>query len=255
MAPEIIRGKFFGHFFTGYFFLTRIGLSYGLEVDMWAVGVIAFVMMGGYVPFDGENDSEVFASILGLKFYFQSPEWDHVGQDGRDFIRSLLKLNPSERLTARQALGHSFITKFAPESMRTIPPLPSDQSNSTPATEEPKMTSTSVHGSSNRGRTESGSKTNKVKQTQQTPEKLDLSKNPRQTVLDRISTLCKSLGKDDPRSGELKYMKAIVTATGTGTSKLEVAILEETWERLNIVQTPSTGTAVTKQISGSTKKK
>eukprot|EP01127_Copromyxa_protea_P011568 TRINITY_DN2911_c0_g1_i1.p1 TRINITY_DN2911_c0_g1~~TRINITY_DN2911_c0_g1_i1.p1 ORF type:complete len:620 (-),score=129.52 TRINITY_DN2911_c0_g1_i1:76-1935(-) len=222
MAPEIIRG-----------------MSYGLEVDMWAVGVIAFVMMGGYVPFDGENDSEVFASILGLKFYFQSPEWDHVGQDGRDFIRSLLKINPVDRLTARQALSHSFITKFTSESQRAIPPVPSPEATSAPEKVEEREKEKETK--SGRPRSESGTKStsSKVKNSSPPPEKLDLTKNPRQLVLDRIATLSRSL-KDDPRSGEVKYMKAIVSATGTCTSKLEIAILEETWERLNVIQSPST---------------
>lgn len=231
MAPEIIRGM---KICTIPEANKPVGMSYGLEVDMWAVGVIAFVMMGGYVPFDGDNDSEVFASILGLKFYFQSPEWDHVGQDGRDFIRSLLKLNPGERLTARQALTHPFITKFAPENFRTVPPLPSETS---PVQASPP--SDDIKNSSNtRGRGDSNLKSNsgKIKAPSTVAsDKLDLTKNPRQAVLDRISNLSKSIGKDDAKSGELKYMKSIVSATGTCTSKLEVAILEETWERLNVV--------------------
>lgn len=240
MAPEIIRGIITWHGNAD----SHLGMSYGLEVDMWAIGVIAFVMMGGYVPFDGDNDSEVFASILGLKFYFQSPEWDHVGQDGRDFIRSLLKLNPADRLTSRQALSHSFITKYTPEALRMIPPLPS---------ESPGATHTD--GPNGRVRTDSAGKNNSKIKTQVVAtlsEKLDLTKNPRQSVLDRISNLSKNIGKDDVRSGELKYMKNIVNATGTCTSKLEVAILEETWERLNIIQNQPATPPVKQPLASST---
>jgi serine/threonine protein kinase len=47
------------------FELTQLAVTYGPEVDMWAIGVITYVMLGGFPPFDGENDTEVFASILG----------------------------------------------------------------------------------------------------------------------------------------------------------------------------------------------
>eukprot|EP01127_Copromyxa_protea_P011399 TRINITY_DN2864_c1_g1_i3.p1 TRINITY_DN2864_c1_g1~~TRINITY_DN2864_c1_g1_i3.p1 ORF type:complete len:390 (-),score=77.34 TRINITY_DN2864_c1_g1_i3:112-1281(-) len=102
MAPEIIKS-----------------VSYGAEVDMWAIGVITYVMLGGFPPFDGENDIEVFASILGTKYSYPSPEWDHVGDDGMNFIDSLLKLEPQDRLTAVEALSHPFIVKYSPESLRT----------------------------------------------------------------------------------------------------------------------------------------
>jgi len=107
MAPEIIKG-----------------LPYGPEVDMWAVGVTAFVMIGGYAPFEGENDSEVFASILTLSYKFISPEWDHCGPLGKEFIDSLLKLDAKQRLTARQCLAHPFLAKFVNAADLVPPALP-----------------------------------------------------------------------------------------------------------------------------------
>jgi len=47
---------------------------------MWAMGVIAYVTIAGFPPFDGENDVEVFASIMGVRYDFPSPEWDDVDQ-------------------------------------------------------------------------------------------------------------------------------------------------------------------------------
>jgi len=113
MAPEIIKG-----------------LPYGPEVDIWAIGVTAFVMIGGYAPFEGENDSEVFASILTLSYKYISPEWDHVGTLGKEFIDSCLKLDAKKRLTARQLLAHPFITKFCTPADCALPPLPQDENSS-----------------------------------------------------------------------------------------------------------------------------
>eukprot|EP01126_Amoeba_proteus_P043486 TRINITY_DN4773_c0_g1_i1.p1 TRINITY_DN4773_c0_g1~~TRINITY_DN4773_c0_g1_i1.p1 ORF type:complete len:221 (-),score=57.32 TRINITY_DN4773_c0_g1_i1:107-769(-) len=214
MAPEIIRGQ-----------------PYGLEVDMWAIGVTAFVMMGGYVPFDGENDSEVFASILGLKYTFQSPEWDHVGPDGRDFIISLLKISPLERMTAREALVHPFITKFSPEVWRMVPPLLSDVSSPSVFSEQEISSVMNLH-------VDEKSRGKQKDVVSAIYEKLDLSKNPKQVVLDKIGVLMKLSKGDEMRTGELRFMKTIIGAVGSSgnsSTKLEMVLLEETWCRLNFL--------------------
>lgn len=106
MAPEIIKGE-----------------PYGVSVDIWAVGVIAYVMLAAFPPFDGENDVEVFASIMGVKYDFPSPEFDDVPEQALDFINSILKENPADRLTAASALRHPFIVENVPLHLRQ--PLPS----------------------------------------------------------------------------------------------------------------------------------
>jgi len=101
MAPEIIRGD-----------------PYSSEVDVWAVGVITYVMLAGFPPFDGENDVEVFASILSIRYSFPTPEWDNISEEAKHFIRSILLDNPKERLTAAQALQHPWIVNNVSEEMR-----------------------------------------------------------------------------------------------------------------------------------------
>jgi hypothetical protein len=51
-------------------------------------------MLGGYPPFEGKSEAEVIISILNCKYSFPSPEWDHVGDLGKDFIRKLFVLKP-----------------------------------------------------------------------------------------------------------------------------------------------------------------
>lgn len=69
---------------------------------MWSLGVIAYVMMAGFPPFDGENDAEVLASIVAVNFCFPSPEWDDYSDMAKNFISSILVEDPSKRLSARQ---------------------------------------------------------------------------------------------------------------------------------------------------------
>jgi len=101
MAPEIIRGD-----------------PYGPEVDIWAIGVITYVMLAGFPPFDGENDVEVFASILAIRYDFPSPEWDKISSEAKNFIQSILVDSPSQRLTAAGCLQHPWITNNLPPELR-----------------------------------------------------------------------------------------------------------------------------------------
>eukprot|EP01126_Amoeba_proteus_P054861 TRINITY_DN6770_c0_g1_i8.p1 TRINITY_DN6770_c0_g1~~TRINITY_DN6770_c0_g1_i8.p1 ORF type:complete len:797 (+),score=195.13 TRINITY_DN6770_c0_g1_i8:77-2392(+) len=103
MAPEILKGE-----------------KYGKPVDLWAIGVIAYVMMAGFPPFEGENDAEIFSSILSLTYEFPSPEWNNYSQESKHFVRSLIIDHPSVRLTAVEALEHPFITNHNAEDKRII---------------------------------------------------------------------------------------------------------------------------------------
>jgi len=109
------------------------GDPYGPEVDIWSIGVITYVMLSGFPPFDGENDIEVFASILSIRYDFPSPEWDKISTPASNFIQSLLVDNPKQRLTATQCLQHPWITENVPLELRTnnyyskVPPLQSEE--------------------------------------------------------------------------------------------------------------------------------
>jgi len=193
MAPEIIKG-----------------VAYGPEVDMWALGVTAFVMIGGYAPFEGENDSEVFAAILTLNYKYISPEWDHVGTLGKDFIDSLLKIDPKKRLTSRAALAHPFVTKFVNPKECAAPMMPQ----------------------------EGNAQSKKLGEID--------ARNPKGACLlaidETISILKNEIGATSAMSpmdavilGELAYIKQIVDAT-TQLTPLEKSILTLSWNRLKDIR-------------------
>ena len=92
LAPEIVTGA-----------------RYGRPVDMWAVGVIAFLLLGGYAPFFADTKPKLYAKIKRRDVKFHAKYWEHVSQDAKDFILSLLCVDPASRLTADQALGHPWV--------------------------------------------------------------------------------------------------------------------------------------------------
>lgn len=82
---------------------------YTCSVDMWAVGVITYILLSGTFPFDAEHDSQIFKLILKGSFSMSTQVWENVSEDGKNFIRCLLQREPSSRLTAFQALEHLWI--------------------------------------------------------------------------------------------------------------------------------------------------
>jgi len=96
VAPEILQAK-----------------GYGKEVDMWSVGVITYILMCGFPPFYNDNVPLLFESIMKAEFDYPAEYWDHISDDAIDFIDALLIVEPEQRLTAKQALEHTWL-KTAP---------------------------------------------------------------------------------------------------------------------------------------------
>lgn len=82
--------------------------SYGLECDVWSCGVILYILLSGYPPFDGKNNLEIFNKIKKMQFDFNKPVWAGVSELARDLIRKLLQPAKS-RISALEALNHPWI--------------------------------------------------------------------------------------------------------------------------------------------------
>jgi len=81
--------------------------GYGKECDMWAVGVILYVVLSGRPPFYSSNQKKLFKIIMSGKFYFEpANEWEHISDAAKDLIRNLLVVDPKKRFTAAQVLEH-----------------------------------------------------------------------------------------------------------------------------------------------------
>jgi len=84
MAPEVVRA-----------------VGYSEKVDLWSIGVILYILLCGYPPFE---DSD-----LTFSYKFFSPEWDNISENAKDLIRKLLTIDPAKRLSASESLQHPFI--------------------------------------------------------------------------------------------------------------------------------------------------
>uniref|UniRef100_UPI00358F9943 serine/threonine-protein kinase DCLK3-like n=1 Tax=Myxine glutinosa TaxID=7769 RepID=UPI00358F9943 len=86
--------------------------GYGLQVDMWATGVIAYILLCGFPPFRSirHDQYELFDQIQFGQYEFVTPFWDHISNVAKQLIQRLLVIDPSNRYTAREALQHPWTT-------------------------------------------------------------------------------------------------------------------------------------------------
>lgn len=85
------------------------GLAYDTKADMWSVGVILYILLGGYPPFIEKNQRDLFRKIRNGDYEFHDEYWGTVSSDAKELISSLLCVKPTERLTAEQALRNKWI--------------------------------------------------------------------------------------------------------------------------------------------------
>ena len=89
--------------------LSEIG--YGLEVDMWAVGVISYILLCGFPPFRSpdRNQTELFEFIKAGEYEFLSPYWDNISSSAKDVIEHLLVVDRKRRYSSIDVLSHPWI--------------------------------------------------------------------------------------------------------------------------------------------------
>lgn len=91
----------------------------GFYTDMWAVGVLAYVLLSGLSPFAGANDVQTLKNIKNCYWDFEEDSFRTISDDAKDFIRKLLVRNKDKRMTAHECLAHSWLREDR-ESTSTI---------------------------------------------------------------------------------------------------------------------------------------
>jgi hypothetical protein len=84
--------------------------SYDKAIDMWALGVIVFVLLCGCLPFDDDSSKIASESAARKKFALRFPKWAaSLSNSAKDLLNNLLEINPKTRFTAHQALAHPWV--------------------------------------------------------------------------------------------------------------------------------------------------
>ncbi|XP_068767467.1 serine/threonine-protein kinase Chk2 isoform X3 [Struthio camelus] len=91
--------------------LNSLGTAgYSRAVDCWSLGVILFVCLCGYPPFNEQNTQlSLKDQITRGEYTFIAKEWKHVTDMALDLVKKLLVVDPSKRLTTEEALEHPWL--------------------------------------------------------------------------------------------------------------------------------------------------
>ena len=98
MAPEVLMGK-----------------EYNFSADVWGIGVITYLLLTGYLPFDEEEDKEVIRKTLFDSIPFDNDSWKNISSKAKEFIKKILKKDKEERITVDQILKDPWIENYVDE--------------------------------------------------------------------------------------------------------------------------------------------
>ncbi|CAB9507571.1 MAP kinase-activated protein kinase 2 (Fragment) [Seminavis robusta] len=85
--------------------------DYTNKADIWSCGVVAYVALSGYAPFDGDTTEEMMDMIHEGSFDFYDEVWDGISEEAKDFIECLLTYDEGQRPSASEALKHPWLVK------------------------------------------------------------------------------------------------------------------------------------------------
>ncbi|XP_041080222.1 myosin light chain kinase 2, skeletal/cardiac muscle-like [Polyodon spathula] len=102
LAPEIVNFDFVS-----------------FPTDMWSLGVISYMLLSGLSPFLGDDDSQTLNNVLAVNWYFDEEAFEHVSEEGRDFISNLLIKEKSGRHSAAQCLKHPWLNNIGEKAMHS----------------------------------------------------------------------------------------------------------------------------------------
>ena len=89
-----------------------IGEVYDEKCDIWSLGVIFYVLLCGYPPFNGDTDVEIIQNVQKGKFCFPEEEWGIISSEAKDLIKKMLTYEPSKRISAKEVLLHPWFSHY-----------------------------------------------------------------------------------------------------------------------------------------------
>ena len=96
VAPEVLQGK-----------------PYDKSVDLWSIGIITFLLLCGYLPFDDKHsEREIARQTIQDPVPFEEKIWKRYSPEAKTFVDGLLQKKPEKRYSIKEVLEHPWIKKM-----------------------------------------------------------------------------------------------------------------------------------------------
>ena len=82
--------------------------SYDEKCDVWSSGVIMYILLCGYPPFNGNSNEEIYNSIQNSQPYFHGEDWKDITPEAIDLLQNMLNKKASKRFSAQQCINHKW---------------------------------------------------------------------------------------------------------------------------------------------------
>ena len=86
---------------------------YNEKCDLWACGVILYIMLCGYPPFEGSNEKAIMEKIVEGKYRIDGPDWEDISNSAKNLIKKLLTYDHTLRISAEDALKDEWIQRMS----------------------------------------------------------------------------------------------------------------------------------------------
>ena len=94
---------------------------YNFKADLWTIGIITYLLLAGFLPFDDENsEKEIARQTVYEPTPFPNSVWGNISKEGRLFVDNLLEKDPKNRMTIKQVLEHPWLQKFEAKHQEEI---------------------------------------------------------------------------------------------------------------------------------------
>lgn len=87
--------------------------SYNEKCDLWACGVILYIILCGYPPFEGSSEKAIMEKIVEGKYRIDGPDWEDISNGAKNLIKKLLTYDHTQRISAEEALKDEWIQRMA----------------------------------------------------------------------------------------------------------------------------------------------
>ena len=94
--------------------------SYDEKCDIWSSGVIMYILLCGYPPFNGNSTDEIYNSIQNSQPYFHGEDWKDITPEAIDLLQNMLNKKSNKRFSAQQCINHKWFKLLSQDNKSNI---------------------------------------------------------------------------------------------------------------------------------------